>query len=372
MSRTDKVWMRKFSFPSVLIVLVCTLSNAQNTRLGSIGEQEPLDQVILQGEQALAEGAVRKSEDYLRRALAQADAMTSNPLDKVRVQIDFASLLILSGRNVEAMEDLESALAVLRNGGFMGTSFAPSVLINLGAVYIQTAQYRKAESVLNEAKSLLDGNTSDIRPHIDLLTNLGYLYGMTGRQKRAQAVFEEAISLTETGVANPIYIARTLTNLATLYALQRNWNLAEPALIRAQQVLDTSIGTFHPELAAVLHNLGAVYTAQKKFSNAEVVLRRALEIRTRAFGTENLPVAVTKMYLADVLAEKGQFDEAETLYGQSLQTQEQLSGPRSPDVALILENLAKVLRLKIDQQAKAMEARAKAIRQEHGLVRSVH
>jgi tetratricopeptide (TPR) repeat protein len=201
---------------------------------------------------------------------------------------------------------------------------------------------------------------------------LGDLYVMTGRHKRAHALIEEAISLNEKGAPNPIYMARTLTNLATLYALQMKWNLAESELVRAQQVLDTSVGPFHPELATVLHNLGAVYTAQKKFSNAEVVLRRALEIRTRAFGTENLIVNETKMHLADALAESGQFDEAEALYAQSLQTQEQLSGLRSPDVALILENLARVLRLKIDQQAKAMEERAKAIRKEQGLMRSVH
>ena len=335
-----------------------------------VDQQTSLDQLILQGEEALKEGVFRKSEEYLRIALARADSATDK-LEKVRIQIDLTSLLMLSGRNVEAEEELQNALTALRTNTDAGKSYLPIVLVNLGAVYIQTGQYKKSESALNEAKGILDRDPSNIRLQVDLLSNLGILYVMTGRGKAAQAVLEHAIAINAKGDNNPVYMARTLTNLAMLYHLQKKWNLAEPVLVRAQQVLEASLGPT-PDLAAVLNNLGYVYEAQKKFSKAESVLRRALDIRTQSFGSQNLKVAATEMNLAELLTEEGRFEEAQNLYSHALDVQERLSGPHSSDVASILESLAKVLRLKIDQQAKEMEARAKAIRREQALVRSVH
>jgi tetratricopeptide (TPR) repeat protein len=339
----------------------------------NIVEQDvSLEQVILQGEQALTKGALDRSEEYLRLALSRATSTSSNALEKVRIQIDLSSLLTLSGRNVEAEEVLKSALSFLRTNPIEGKPYLPIVLTNLGAVYWQTGQYRKGEAVLNEAKDLLNGDASNINVKIDLLSNLGILYGMTGRVKLAQSTLEKAIALNDKSATGRLYLARTLTNLATLDLLRRKWNLAEPILVRAREVLETSLGPWHPDLSAVLKNLGFVYEAQKKFSQAEGVLRSALDIRTSVFGVENVLVAETKMHLGNVLTEEGRFAEAESLYSQSLQTQERLSGPRSPDVALVLEQLAKVLRLETDERAKAMEDRAKAIRKEQELIQSVH
>jgi tetratricopeptide (TPR) repeat protein len=342
--------------------------------LSNVPDQEmSLDQAVLQGEKALQDGAFGRSEGYLRLALAKVDSASTNKLDKVRIQIDLASLLTLSGRDSEAEEQLQNALMVLRSSRDAGKPYLPVVLINLGAVYTQTGQYTKAESTLNEAKSLLKGVPSDTRAQVDLLSNLGILYAMTGRGKLAQAALEQAIALNdEKGDGNPAYRARTLTNLATLYSLQKKWSLAEPALVRAQEVIEASMGPTHPELAGVLNNLGYAYAGQKKFSKAESVLRRTIEISTLAFGEENLRVATMQMYLADLLTEEGKLEEAQSLYSLALAVQERLSGPHSPNVASILEHLAKVLRLKIDQQARDLEDRAKAIRREQALVRSVH
>jgi tetratricopeptide (TPR) repeat protein len=342
--------------------------------LSNVADQEmSLNQAVLQGEKALAEGAFSSSEGYLRLALAKVDSASLNKLDKARIQIDLASLLTLSGRDSEAEEQLQNALMVLRVSSDAGKPYLPNVLINLGAVYTQTGQYRKSESTLSEAKRILEGVHSDIRAQVDLLTNLGILYAMTGRGKLAQGVLEQAIALNnEKGDGNSAYRARTLTNLATLYCMQKKWGLAEPALIRAQEVIEVSMGPTHPELAGILNNLGYAYAGQKKLSKAEGVLRRAVDVSTLAFGEENLRVATMQMHLAEVLTEEGELEEAQSLYSRALAVQERLSGPHSPNVASILEHLAKLLRLKIDQQARDLEARAKAIRKEQALVRSVH
>jgi len=75
--------------------------------------------------------------------------------------------------------------------------------------------------------------------------------------------------------------------------------------------------------------------------------------------------------LADVLTVQGKYEEAEALYRESLGIREQLLGPRSFETALTLEHLAKLLRLKNEQDVKAIEARAKSIRREGDLIRSI-
>lgn len=329
----------------------------------------PVDELLRRANQQLNAGNYVESEEYLRQAVTTSDA-GGNTRANVRARVDLAAVLFAGGRCEEAEELLEGVLETLQTDRNVDQSSLTVVLINLGAVYRLTGQYRNSESVLNQAQLSMSAN-SDKRREVDLLSNLGVLYAVTGRKKLALFTLKKAVALEDEIDHDPIYAARTLTSLAAVYHLEKKWELAEPILIRALQTLERSTGLSHPELSAVLNNLGFVYMAQKDFVRAETVLRRSHEIRGRVFGPETIPVAVLAVRLADALTGQDRFDEAEPLYQNALRVQERILGARSMEVALTLEHFSRMLRLKTEHEAKAMESRAKSIRQEQKLLVSV-
>ncbi len=67
--------------------------------------------------------------------------------------------------------------------------------------------------------------------------------------------------------------------------------------------------------------------------------------------------------LAELYRAQGRYAEAEPHYQRALAILEKVLGPEHPDVATSLENYAALLReTEREDQAKEMEARAKAIR----------
>ena len=82
-------------------------------------------------------------------------------------------------------------------------------------------------------------------------------------------------------------------------------------------------------------------------------------------GPAHATVAMSSFCLGLVLTAKGNYDEGKSMYAASLRIQEQNLGPKAPEVARTLEEFAKLLRkMKSNQEAWAMEARAKSIRAE--------
>jgi len=95
------------------------------------------------------------------------------------------------------------------------------------------------------------------------------------------------------------------------------------------------------------------------------MLRRSLQTRQRVFGASDPTVAFTSLLLALVLTARQQYEESRLLYNQSLKAEEQNFGLRSPEVATVLEEFAKFLhKIKSDEEARALESRAKSIRAE--------
>jgi tetratricopeptide (TPR) repeat protein len=346
-----------------LELIVGLLFRAPSAQVNEQQKPPSFEEMWRRGNETFNDGRFRESEDYLRLAVVAADS-SSDVLDGVRARVALAGVLVMAGRNLEAEELLESAVKAVQAHPDPDKSYLTLALINLGMVYRETGQYRNAEMVLNQARRLLRADSSDRRREIQLLGNLGVLYAVTGRKKLAQSTLKEAVTLEESSGHDPVHLARTLTNLATVYSLHKEWKLAEPLLVRAQQTLEGAMLSLHPEMAPVLINFGTVYFAQKDFIKAESVLRRALDIQRQALGSENLTVAFGERYLANALTMQDKFEEAETLYKDSLRIQERLLGPRSSDVALSLEHLAKMMRLKAEREATAMERRARYIRLE--------
>ena len=329
------------------------------------------DQLMRIGRQAIDDGDYPKAESYLRLALAKADAENSSETQMILVRADLAFLLVDVGCYSEAEKLLQRAVEMLRSQGNPDKRYLITVLITFGRLYRITQKYKEAEALLTEARRITDQESEPLLA-ASLLSNLGALYASTGQKKLARTRLEEAITIYEKQRnTDRINYARTLISLAALYIIDKKTDDAERVLLRVLMLLESSGRSGHAEASIALNNLGMLYSINKRLPEAESAFRRGLEIRRGLFRPDNLNVAIAAFNLADVLTVQGKYEEAEALYRESLGVREQQLGRRSFETALTLEHLAKLLRLKNEQDVKAIEARAKSIRREGELIRSI-
>jgi CHAT domain-containing protein/Tfp pilus assembly protein PilF len=151
---------------------------------------------------------------------------------------------------------------------------------------------------------------------------------------RALQVCQEAV-----GSWHP-EVAVSLNNLAVLYLAQGAHDRAEPLLLRAVEIDDHAPGATQAELANSLSNLAMLYDLTGAYARAEPLYRRALGIREATLGAVHADVAVSLNNLAFLYSKQGAYAQAEPLYLRALAIHRKLLGRWHLDVALSLNNLA--------------------------------
>jgi tetratricopeptide (TPR) repeat protein len=318
------------------------------------------------GRQAIEAGNYSEATRYFRLVLEHAETDRVSDTGLVIAFGNLAESLRSSGQYDEADKLFSRAVGILRTSGTVDIEYLPLILSRQGRLYQETEEYSLSESSLKEALHLTERRVGHQHSQmVEALSALGVLYTEMRKWKLAETRFKEAIAIAERLGKEDQALAAALSNLAVLYAHHKQWSRAEPLLHRSLRVAERSFGPEHPETTAILGNLGLLYYWQKRLAEAEQTLRHTLEIRRRLFGSEDHRVAISSFSLALVLAARGDFDEARQRLAEALQVQEQNYGRRTPEVALTLEEFAKLLRkARRDEEAFAMEARAKSIRLE--------
>ncbi len=138
---------------------------------------------------------------------------------------------------------------------------------------------------------------------------------------------------------------------------------AEPLLQRSLAIWQKVFGPEHPNVAQSLSLLAVLYNAQEKYEEAERLFQRALAIWEAVW--EKNPEESHGFTAMNGMS----FNHAMLFmfYERWLPIAEKALGSEHPDVAQILENYAALLRkMRHEDEAEEMEARAKAIRAQHG------
>jgi tetratricopeptide (TPR) repeat protein len=318
------------------------------------------------GRQALKAGNYVEAEHSFRMALERVEREKLSDWQLVVALGNLAELL----RSVEKYDESEKlfdrALTIRRAGTIADKRNLAVLLTELGRLHQETGHYALSESLLKEALLVTERDLGAQDPQmVQVWNGLGVLYTSIEKNKGAERAFKKAIALAENLANEPSALAPVLGDLALLYEQEKKWQLAEPVLLRALHVAETSFGPKHPETAAILTPLGVLYLRQERFPESERILRRSLEIRRKTLGPMHPSVALTSLLIGTVLTAKGQYEEARSLYEEALQSNEHNFGAKSVEVAMVLEEYAKLLhKLNNRQEASTMEARAKSIRTE--------
>ncbi len=158
----------------------------------------------------------------------------NKPVQRANVLNYLSTLLWRQGKNEQAIESQQQALA-LRKEAF-GPDH-PSVAVslnNLGDVLMELKRYDQAQKVLNQAYSNWEKAFGPNHPYVGYpLTNLGVVLLEQGKYPQAKKVFARALSVWEQGLGadNPL-LTHPLTGLAQCL-LPKDHQTALPLLERA-------------------------------------------------------------------------------------------------------------------------------------------
>jgi CHAT domain-containing protein/tetratricopeptide (TPR) repeat protein len=210
---------------------------------------------------------------------------------------------------------------------------------------------------------------ADSPPAGAVLNNLAEVYSAQGRYADAEPVMLRAIAIYESSSAlltkllGDTYPAGPmLGNLAEIYEAQGRYSEAEALFKRALTLAEKDRDKTH--LALALNNLAELYGRQGRFSEAEPLLKRSLDTAETLQGGSHPYTATLLGNLASLYGELGRRPEAEALLKRSLAMREEALGPDHPDVTLSLSNLAvHFFEEQRHAEAEPLLKRAQAIRE---------
>jgi tetratricopeptide (TPR) repeat protein len=183
----------------------------------------------------------------------------------------------------KALPLLEQACDLLKQLGEQHPRYANS-LANLAGLHRDMGDYRKALTLCEQARDLRKQRLGENHPdYARSLHNLAWLYQALGDYRNALTLYEQARDLYKKllGEQHPDY-AYSLHNLALLYQDMCDYRQALPLLQQARGLYKKLLGEQHPRYATSLIRLAALHLADKQPMQATACCSEALT-RQRAF-----------------------------------------------------------------------------------------
>jgi tetratricopeptide (TPR) repeat protein len=235
---------------------------------------------------------------------------------------------------------------------------------------------RQFALAVDEAERLPKGE-SRLR---DSLKDLAPLLVSHRKYDRAQAAYERLCALyaQELG-SNDLKVGYCLVGLGQAYAYGQRPSAAEQALLRARKILETKLGSLHPNMVFVQSGLANLYVQTGRYNEAEALYKSAIQIadsprvETDFRGDGLMQTHYRPQYelaaalmndLALLYRAQSRVADAEATLERALKTYEDAKGSQSSGAAMVLHNLGILyLRQKDFARAEVSLTRALAIRE---------
>lgn len=218
--------------------------------------------------------------DFLRASEIMIKYKTSNSSDYITIQNNLALCEMSMGKTSEAIQRLDRNRNIIVNQyGKMNHLYA-MCLLNYGQYYQYTIDYQALIKCTLEAADILktlDGENS--QNYAKCLCNLGLAYVALKDANQAESVLNEAYSILakKSDTESKLMQSKVLNNLANLYCLQRRYQDADIAFKNCNAIISDIYGENSIEYATLLANYG-YQCALLKLDNAEEIMRSALYI----------------------------------------------------------------------------------------------
>ena len=228
----------------------------------------------------------QKAKEYSEESLSLAEQLKSTKViagawpdeyGPARALQTLAEIDLRDGNHVEAIEKLESSLALYQQLNGAGSSYdmyIAGVYAAFGKVFPEMGDYQHALFYLNKALEVAKAH-SDADTTGNFLNSLGFLYMEQEDYAQAGAQFDQSLKIYRL-VKNQREEARVLLNLGVIEQRQAHYDEALPHFMlslqaaKATQLIDVQI--------AAGEGMGVVLTAKKNFADALESFNQSLTI----------------------------------------------------------------------------------------------
>ena len=219
-----------------------------------------------------------------------------------------------------------------------------TTFVNLAVYHDQMADFRRAESYLNQALRLREAQLGATHPLVGpVIDDLISLYLATGREKDAGEWRDSpgGEGTRSNGGDHPA-IAEIYDKQASL-ALSTNQDLVAIEFVKeALAVRENHYGPRHDRVAATRYNLGKLYNRLGRFEQARIELTSALDIYEYQTSDQEIALSALIAELIRTDLAQGQTDLMEEHLMLLLALKQSVYGDRHPQVAGVLDELIRL------------------------------
>jgi tetratricopeptide (TPR) repeat protein len=379
MTRVDELNSREFSIASEKRKVLETVLLEARLRAANLQKDESLELFQYVADQAPQWSKARWKLGLVLNAFARYAEAAPHLVAAVNcaeTELERAeSLNALSCLYLEQAE-WEKAESVLRKAlGFSESSSGPitsntaTILSNLAKSLNAQNKWHSAELLARRALEIdesLKERTEDYATH---LSSLASALHATNRLKMAEALYRNSLAVSESQStpSDPSNCAH-IHNMAVILQVTSRLSVALPLYLRALQLEQQFFGPDHPAVADSLNNLATLLQLMNHHKEAEMLLRRALTIDELAFGISHSGVATRLNNLAAILDTTNRQPDSEQLVRVALEIHENSYAPDHTEVAADLGLLGKVvLSMGLISEAEIFQKRAIKIYLKRGL-----
>lgn len=255
-----------------------------------------------------------------------------------------AGLYDLVDRYDLAIEQLNlSASTIDKYYGKENVSYA-NVLQKLAEEYIKKGDFKKGETLINEAVELMKkvGNKENASNQAATYLTLSKLYTTIGNYDEAQKALKKAKKTSKKSKdagANDA-ASKSADELADFYIKNGRYNDAENMLERTLFLKEKRFGKENKEVITTLNQMATLSLIKGNYGDAEKTINRSFALTSKIFSDSSIKYAETVRLKEDLYKKIGEFSKAEESAIQRLAIQKKQLGNNHIDIAATYSNIS--------------------------------
>jgi tetratricopeptide (TPR) repeat protein len=291
-----------------------------------------------------------------RTQLGERDALTAT------LKSSLGQIYLLQGRPADAIPLLQQAYDVHR--ATLPSKHLDRVVSEstLGYCYMLEGRYEKAEPLLQQAAEDARQFGESHPTYAFALSNLGDLYRVEGKPARSEPLFRKVLAIYQASLGpESLKVAETLLDISIDTLASKKYTIAEEQIGRALDILRKLSGPETPSVALGECRLANAFIGERKYDNAQRLLNHGLPVLEKTWPDGHFVLAECLSEMAQLEHLQHRYANAELLYQKAIAVY-QKSGPSgSAGLALALQQYAGLLRTGRNDEAKALEKRAREL-----------
>lgn len=243
-----------------------------------------------------------------------------------------------------AIEQLnKSAETIQKYYGKENIAYA-NVLQKLAEEYIKKGDFKKGESLINEAVDLMKkvGTKENASNQAATYLTLSKLYTTIGNYDEAQKALKKAKKTSKKSKDSGANEAasKSADELADFYIKNGRYNDAENMLERTLFLKEKRFGKENKDVITTLNQMATLSLIKGNYGDAEKTINRSFNLTSKIFSDTSIKYAETVRLKEDLYKKIGEFSKAEESALQRLAIQKKQLGNNHIDIAATYSNLS--------------------------------